>query len=172
MTKYLLAFLSVVFFIGCTSTYKYDFDENTDTLEKDKNIAISVSDDGYYGSDVYAGSGRTLSNEIKLALKPYASRAIILRNTTTLDDFSNEEIEKYDYIIIPEIIHWEDRATAWSGIPDKVEISIEIYDSKRELLKSATIQGKSSSVTLSTNDPSELLKKPLEAFFKNTFVNE
>ena len=168
MRKFLFILVAVVF-CGCTSTYKYDLDDNTPSLEQNKSIAIAVSDDGSYGSDVYTGSGRTLSNEIKLALKPYANRATILRNMSVLDDFSDEEIEKYDYIVIPEIIHWEDRATAWSGIPDKVEISVEIYNSQRELLKSAILQGKSASMTLSTNDPSELLKKPLEIFFKSAF---
>ena len=91
----------VAFFAGCTSTYQYDFDENSAPLEQDKNIAIAVSNDGFYGTDVYAGSGRTLSNEIKIALKPYANKSTIVRNLASLEDFSDEE-ESYEIITAPE----------------------------------------------------------------------
>lgn len=66
MKKYnFLVFLSLLF-ISCTSTYKYDFSELKDTkLEKQKSIAITVSEDGTYSNDVYSGSGRILSNIIK-----------------------------------------------------------------------------------------------------------
>ena len=106
-------------------------------VEKNKEIAVSVSEDGSYGSDIYNGSGRTLSKTIRQQLKEYSSNVVVLKNNETLNDFTDEEIKNYDYIVIPEILHWEDRATAWSGIPDKIEVSIEIYDSKRNLLKSA-----------------------------------
>ena len=94
---------------------------------------------------------------------------IVLKNTETLKDFTDEEIKKYDYIVIPEILHWEDRATAWTGLPAKVRVSIEIYDSKRNLLKSAVLSGESTSVTLGSTDPSDLLEEPLSTFFESVF---
>lgn len=30
----------------------------------------------------------------------------------------------------PEILHWEDRAAAWSGLPDETETKILMYDSR------------------------------------------
>ena len=165
----ILAFIALLF-ISCTSTYKYDFNNpSNEILEKNKEIAVSVSEDGFYGSDIYNGSGRTLSNTIRQQLKKYSSNIVITKDKETLKDFTDEEIENYDYIVIPEILHWEDRATAWSGLPDRVEVSIEIYDSKRNLLKSAILTGKSASMTLGSTDPSELLEEPLSAFFKSVF---
>ena len=139
MKKYYILFFSLVF-IGCTSTYKYNVNNPVDEkLASNKNVAITVSEDGFYGSNFYAGSGRTLSNVIKQEMKPYSSKVMILKNYETLDEIPETELERYDYFIIPAILHWEDRATSWSGIPDKVEVEIEIFNSKKELLKSAIL---------------------------------
>ena len=185
MKKIIFLFIIALSFVSCTSTYKYDFNNpSNETLEKNKEIAVSVSEDGSYGSDIYNGSGRTLSNTIRQQLKKYSSNVVILKNNETLKDFmeyvddetgetlkdfTDEEIKNYDYIVIPEILHWEDRATAWSGLPDKIEVSIEMYDYKRNLLKSAILSGKSASMTLGSTDPSELLEEPLSTFFKSVF---
>lgn len=69
-----------------------------------------------------------------------------------------------------EILHWEDRATAWSGLPDRIEIYIAVYDSNRNMLKSALLTGKSTSFTLGSTDPSELLEEPINKFFKEIFA--
>ena len=54
----ILAFMALLF-ISCTSTYKYDFNNpSNEILEKNKEIAVSVSEDSFYGSDIYNGSGR------------------------------------------------------------------------------------------------------------------
>lgn len=87
-------------------------------------------------------------------------------------DFSETELLQFDYIIIPEILHWEDRATAWSGLPDKVEIFIEIYDSRGVLVKEGSFYGESAKATLMSNDPSDLLAKPIRNFFKTVFESE
>ena len=61
-------------FISCTSTYKSDINNPSDELLlKNKSIAIATSEDGYYGSDVYTGSGKALSTIIKRELKPYSN---------------------------------------------------------------------------------------------------
>ena len=53
-----------------------------------------------------------------------------------------------------------------------LEISLEIYNSKKVLLKSTVISGKSASMTLSSNDPSDLLEEPLKVFFESVFENK
>ena len=170
MKKIFIIFFTALLFISCQSTYKYDINNPSRVpLEKEKAMAIAVSEDGSYGSDIYNGSGRVLANAIRQQLKRYTSNAIILKNNETLKDFSETEILEYDYIVIPEILHWEDRATAWSGLPDKIEVSIEIYDNQRKLLKSAILSGKSASMTLGSTDPGELLEEPLANFFKSVF---
>ena len=93
MKKILITFFTVFLFTGCQSTYKYDINNpSKNALEKEKAMAIAVSEDGFYGSDIYNGSGRALSNAIRQHLKKYTSNAIILKKNETLKDFSDSEI--------------------------------------------------------------------------------
>ncbi len=170
MKKLFLLFLTTLLLSSCTSAYKSEYkNSNSEKLEKNKKIAIAVSEDGAYGSDVYSGSGKILSKRIKQKLENYSSDVNIFKNNETLNDFSEDEINAYDYIVIPEIIHWEDRITAWSGLPDKVEISIEIFDSQRKLLNSANLSGRSAVMTLGPTDPIDILEKPLTEYFASIF---
>lgn len=50
---------------------------------------------------------------------------------------------KYGYYVEPIILHWEDRATEWSGKSDKVEIQIITYDTKtKSEIGNTTYSGK------------------------------
>lgn len=73
----------------------------------------------------------------------------------------------FNYLIYPQILHWEDRATEWSGISDKVTVKINIIEANtKKTLDSATIEGTSGWATLGGDHPQDLLKKPI-----NDFVN-
>ena len=48
-----------------------------------------------------------------------------------------------EYLLKPQILHWEDRATEWSGKPDRVKVSLPLYKSGR-LIGSALVSAKSS----------------------------
>ena len=94
MKKSIIPFVASLFFIACSSTYKYDFNNpSNEMLEKNKEIAVSVSKDGHYDSEVYTGSGQILSDTVRQELKKYSSNVIILKNTETLKDFTDEEIK-------------------------------------------------------------------------------
>ena len=80
-----------------------------------------------------------------------------------------EEAAKYDYIVVPFIINWEDHATVWNGIPAKDSVSIKVYGADKTLLKSVVFDGKSESMTIGSTDPADLLDEPLETFFKSAF---
>lgn len=161
--------LSVVLF-SCSSTYNMEKEKFIEGyLEKNKTFGIATCEDGFYNTEIYENSGRTVANIIKQELTPYSKRVTIYKKNEILDDFTAEELATNDYIVIPKILHWEDRATAWSGRPDKLEITITIYDSKKKPLASANISGKSASMTLGTTDPSELLSKPLKEWLLTLF---
>ncbi len=69
-----------------------------------------------------------------------AVRAAFLQHTKQVDvtntchgDECLESIdaEKHGYYVKPEILHWEERATEWSGRSDRIEIQLIIYDALR-----------------------------------------
>lgn len=166
MKKLFLILFPCLLMLSCTSSFKYDYyNENTELLLKDKRVVITVSKDAYSAQN----SGEHVSTVIKNQLKPYTRKVLIVSKKHYLDDFTDEDLKNVDYVIIPELYKWEDHATFWSGIPDKIEFSIEIYDPERNLLKSAQIKGKSTAFAMGTNDPSELFEKPVKEILKKFF---
>lgn len=109
-----------------------------------------------------------VSRNIKNNIEKYATKTKIIKKES-IDDLTSEELESFDYIFVPRIIHWEDRATAWSALPDKIEILIEVYDSNKNLLISSSFSGESKSMTLGTTDPTELVDEPVKEFILSIF---
>ena len=76
----------------------------------------------------------------------------------------------YKYLVYPTILHWEDRATEWSAIPDRVEVKIDIIESTTaKLLDSVVIKGKSGLATFGGDHPQDLLPKPVGEFVSTLF---
>ena len=76
----------------------------------------------------------------------------------------------FKYVVYPTILHWEDRATEWSAIPDRVEVKIDIIEAATAtLLDSVVITGKSGLATFGGDHPQDLLPKPVGEFVSNLF---
>ncbi len=77
---------------------------------------------------------------------------------------------KQKYLMYPSILHWEDRATEWSSIPDKVEVKVELVDvPSGSTITSAVIKGKSGLATLGGDHPQDLLPEPAEEFVSSLY---
>ena len=76
----------------------------------------------------------------------------------------------YGYLVFPTILEWEDRATEWSGIPDKASIKIAIINVESgKTMDSAIIKGKSGIATLSGDHPQDLLVKPVAEYVNELY---
>jgi len=66
---------------------------------------------------------------------------------------------------VPEILHWEDRATEWSGKPDVIEVRLTLIDvASGRPLDETVISGKSKWATFGGDHPQELLAVPFEQY--------
>jgi len=75
-----------------------------------------------------------------------------------------------DYFVVPEILHWEDRNTEWSGKKDVIEIKITVVDAASgSALASSVISGKSKWATFGGDHPQDLLPKPLQAYVDSLY---
>ncbi len=71
-------------------------------------------------------------------------------------------------LIIPDILHWEDRNTLWSGRPDKVKLKLTIVNVRTgKTLKTKVFEqsGEWSFKKLSSDTPDSLLVEPLKVYF-------
>ncbi|WP_205904078.1 DUF4823 domain-containing protein, partial [Pseudomonas viridiflava] len=88
-------------------------------IAKTDKIYISTPADGKYGDHVYRGSGRNTSSIISSAV---SKRSRWMRVGAVADNFQDALAQAQsmgqDVLIYPTILHWEDRATEWSMIPD------------------------------------------------------
>ncbi len=109
-------------------------------------------------------------------LSPHALRRLPKRAAPALPDRTKDgALEKakaggYTYLIYPVILYWEDRATEWSGIPDKITVEISVIDvATGAVLNSARIEGKSKWATLGGDHLQDLLEKPLTDYARTLF---
>jgi len=65
-----------------------------------------------------------------------------------------------DLVVYSEIEHWSDRATEWSGIPDRIAIRVRVIDvTSGEVLDDRQLKAASRWATFGGDHPQELLPK-------------
>lgn len=75
-----------------------------------------------------------------------------------------------DILIFPTILHWEDRATEWSMISDKVEIRVDVVQvDSGHIISSGIIKGSSGLATLGGDHPQDLLPEPIAESVSSLF---
>lgn len=157
--------------ISCSpALYNVSFSKDTVPagLLTDKEILVLTPADAVTNESIVVGSGAQLANKIFTYLNT-KNCEVTLDGAQNIKKIDEEELLKYDYIIVPTIINWEDNATAWSGKPDKLTFTIEIFDKHKNSILSSTLDAKSTNATFSANDPSELIDKPLINFVSRLF---
>jgi hypothetical protein len=66
---------------------------------------------------------------------------------------------------MPTILHWEHRNTAWSGIPNRSSIRLQLIELASEnTLDSVVIEGTSKIMTWGGDTPEGLLPEPVRAY--------
>jgi len=172
MQKIILVLAIAAALAGCSSKYKSLASEPPTTrFTSDADFYVMLPEDGKYGNKPYPGSGEQTADAIQAALIPRAGRVFRAKKIEELEDaaaFAREN--DIDYVFQTKILNWEDRATEWSGIPDKISLHFEIYDAKTgEMVASDTSKASSKWGTLGGDHPQDLLPLPIEAFMKASF---
>ena len=165
--------ISLLFFSSCMTTNTITPNSNYSNIKIANSdiIFIAMPRDGGYGNDIVSGSGRTTLSKLQYVLEDYARKIYTGTMYEQLEDCKNTAIEKNaKYLFFPTIVNWEDRATAWSGLPDRVEIKMVIYDlEKDQIVYSTLLRSKGTSVTMKSTDPSELLLDLFGGFVKQIY---
>ena len=170
-SKYLVA-LSLMLILGACAAKHEIINSSTNTkLLPQKSIYISLPNDGRYGNINYPGSGITTSQVLLKNFSKYNNNIIVSNQYRPFSSaLSQARIKGSEYLIYPTILEWEDRATEWSGKPDRISIKIQTVEANTgKTLNSTIIQGKSSWATLGGDHPQDLLQKPIEELVNNLY---
>ena len=163
-------FAFIALLSGCASTYKsIPLSEPSGQLEKGKSVLIATPDDGFYETKHYQGSGRMTALAVQAAFAPFASSTEISSECKDVSCLQRTQGQGHDYHVIPEILHWEDRNTEWSGKSDRLEVKISVFDANGKEVASSIISGKSKWATFGGDHPQDLLAEPVNQYVESLF---
>jgi hypothetical protein len=160
----LLIYVFVILMLsGCASTYEQEvFTAPIEKLQIGNSILIATPADGVYGEKYYNGSVATMALAVRRAFARYSDEVSVSGECRDFQCLQTSRSESIDYYVVPEILHWEDRSTQWSGIKDQLEIKLVIYDAKDlRVLSSTIISGKSKWATFGGDHSQYLLPEPM-----------
>src|SRR3546814_2004253 len=99
-----------------------------------------LPENGRYGEDAYQASGMATAGAAATALAVHVKKIVTATSVETLDEaFAQARLQEVTHIFHPTILHWEERATEWSGITDKITLKFAVYDTQTEELLSSTV---------------------------------
>jgi hypothetical protein len=153
---------------GCASQTSRPLLSPTAKLLRNKSIVIAVPANGVYSGRVYAASGKVTAQAVQAAFSPYSYKVTILDNCSEITCL--QAVSTSDYLVLPVILHWEDRATEWSGKRDKLSVKISVFDGvTKSEIASTIISGKSRLLTFGGDHPDDLLQRPISEFVASLY---
>ncbi|MCL1040464.1 DUF4823 domain-containing protein [Shewanella marisflavi] len=156
---------------GCSSTYQHSaLQTPTAKLNPAKGVLIAMPKDGWYGNKEYRNSGQMTANAVRSAFSKYTNKVIIADNCVGDDCLKQLDANQFGYFVKPIILHWEDRATEWSGISDTIEIQLVVLDAMtKQEIANASYTGKSKWASFGGDHPQDLLPEPTNEFVSSLY---
>lgn len=134
-------------------------------IDKTKPIYVMQAKDGAYGGTVYAGSGLNVSKSVLRTLRQLQPLAQLVEKTDEADAIKAAKEKGATYLIIPDLSHWEPRATQWSGYRTKIEVELRILSLEPvEVISSRSYYGTNNSITFFNTKPEDLLDHDFDEF--------
>ena len=167
-----IGLLLILVMVGsCTATYQQSPVTGTGfKLLPGKPIAISTPENGTYDGKEYSQSGQMTALAVRAAFAQFAGDLHVIPACRSLACLRGAAPAGVEYFIVPEILHWEDRATEWSGIKDKLEVRLSIFGPQGDApLASTVISGKSKWATFGGDHPQDLLREPIDAYVVSVY---
>lgn len=172
LRKIVIAVLACMLVTGCSSKYRVDaLNPPAARLAVGASFYVSLPKDGAYGNELYPGSGQMTANASVAALARHVSK---IEQARTVEE-TNLALESarqrgYSHVFEPQILHWEDRATEWSGKPDRITLKFTVYDVQTSQPVASTVSSASSKWgTLGGDHPQDLLPVPTQRFVDSLF---
>jgi len=152
---------------SCTDSHKLTrMGAPAASLPQGASAYVALPADGRYGKAIYTSSGAQTAREVAAAFAPYLSTiSIATVSEDTATAIASARAGGYDYLIYPQILHWEDRATEWSLKPDRVSVKLTVMEAASgRVVDSGVIEGRSGLATIGGDHPQDLLATPLQDY--------
>jgi hypothetical protein len=158
---------------GCVAKYRVDsIDKPADELSNQASFYVILPADGAYGGQTYAGSGASTAQAVASALLRHVQTAETgATPAESLPSAITHAKERgLGYVFQPIILHWEDRATEWSGITDKVEFKFSVIDvASGQVTSSSVVHASTKWASFGGDHPQDLLPETAKSFVDQLF---
>jgi len=156
-----LTFLALPVLLGCVHKYSLpQASQPEERLRPGTSAYLVLPADGQDDRPrTYANSGTWTQTALAEALEARGVRVIVggaEQDTSTAITKANDEAA--DVLVYPRIVHWSDRMTEWSGIPDRITLRIDVYEVPTgNLINRQEIKASSRWATFGGDHPQEFL---------------
>jgi hypothetical protein len=169
-----LIFLVLFVVIGCAPKYtviQNDKESNNVSLSRDFSAYISLPQDNTSSGHLYVGSGSEVASELEFLFSQYLENIVVGNSVESCNQgFDSAKTNGYDYYICPQIMQWEDYATEWNGIPDKIRLKVSIQSTKSEaIIDTFLIEGKGKVMSWGGDHPLDVVKEPMSQWVSSLF---
>lgn len=173
LRRFLLGFVCLLSLSACKSTYseKNVTTEPPPLLRATSRIYVAIPVDATFKKTVAQGSGKLTAQAIMVALNRY-TKSVYLGKFPESATEALESARRYnaEYLVYPNLLKWEDRATEWSGRRDRLEVKIDLIDlADSRVAFSREISATGKWMTDGGDTPNDLLEQPVEEYVNALF---
>ncbi len=98
-------------------------------LDSGARVYVTWARDGFFEGRRYETSGEAAAYQLAEAARTrFAGSDMATGEMPEAESLKMARQLKARYVLSPTILHWEDRATEWSGRPDKIAIEVVARD--------------------------------------------
>lgn len=157
---------------ACTHKYATDAVQvPQQRLDRAAAVYIIMPQPGSYGATRYPESGHHVVRAAHAALSKFTNKVVAGDAPESLDSARRKATTaSATYVFEPTILNWEDRATEWSGLPDRITIKMVIWNAKTGSEVASTLARASSKwATFGGDHPQDLLPELMASFIDRLY---
>jgi len=138
-------------------------------LSKLDRIGVQIPKDGRYEHTIYEGSGIKTATAFEHEFRKHNVEVELL-NCLTNHCAQIASDKGLSYILILEILHWEERQTTWSGRTDRLTIQATVINvPMKDRLTSSYLQGVGTRNTLGGEHVQDLLLRLASEYISSLY---
>jgi hypothetical protein len=140
-------------------------------LASGDSVYVAVPPDGMFEGKPYAGSGASAAKAAAALFARHAGRAEAGTSVQSAEEgLATARSRGFTHCASLQLLHWEDRATEWSGKRDKATVGINLTQVKTgAAVDSATVSATGTWWTLGGDHPEGLLERMMQRYEKDAF---
>jgi hypothetical protein len=158
---------------ACKSSYseKEVSNETPPLLKSSTRVYVAIPFDATFKKDVAQGSGKQTAQAFQVAFMKYTRSVYTSKFPESPGDALEIAREGHmEYLLYPTILRWEDRATEYTGMRDKLAVRAELIEVPTgKVVFSREFEATGKFMTDGGETPKDLLDQPAEQFANTIF---